>query len=295
MRGRIKKEAGLQVYLKQISVAPLLSADEERELAVVIRRAQELGPTVPDSRESLAKKEEADRDAVLARDSLVKSNLRLVVNIAKRYARRGMPLTDLIEEGNIGLIRAVEGYDPDHSTRFSTYASWWIKQAIKRSLINSRQPIHIPAYMVEMVSRFKKATAHFADQGRQPTPAELAKFMRVPEGKVQMIHRAVTAMNSASQASAEESDVLLSDMLPDKRTPMPEAALFSESDVEVVQRLLERIDEREAIILRLRFGLDGSEPKTLKEIGVEVGLTRERVRQLQDEALGKLKEALEDE
>ena len=263
-------------------------------MAAAIQRAGEFANCIPRSMADLQEKEAADREATAARDRLVKSNLRLVVNIAKRFSRRGMPLSDLIEEGNLGLIRAVEGYDPDQNTRFSTYASWWIKQAIKRSLINSRQAVHIPAYMVEMIAKWKQAKTLFAEkEGRQPTMQELAGFMDLPERKVQMIRRAVTAFTSSKQSASDESDVSLSETLTDNRTPRPDEAIFSEVESSTLQRLLDEIDEREAAILRLRFGLDDSEPMTLKDIGAKIGLTRERVRQIQDEALRKLEALLD--
>lgn len=280
--------------MKQISDAPLLSAEEECELAGMIQRARELANKPLTSVAYLAEKEGIERDAIVARERLVKSNLRLVVNIAKRFAHRGMPLPDLIEEGNLGLIRAVEGYDPTQNTRFSTYASWWIKQAIKRSLINSRQAVHIPAYMVEMIAKWKQAKAHFVEkEGRHPTIQEIAEFMKLPQRKVQMIRRAVTAFASSKQSASQELDVSLSEMLTDERTPAPEQALFSESESDVLQRFLDEIDEREATILRMRFGLNDGESMTLKDIGAKIGLTRERVRQIQDEALRKLGALLE--
>lgn len=292
----IARDAGIQTYLRQISDAPLLSAEEERELAAVIQCARELVGQRLTSLAFLAEKEQAEQDAVVARERLVKSNLRLVVNIAKRFARRGMPLSDLIEEGNLGLIRAVEGYDPDQNTRFSTYASWWIKQAIKRSLINSRQAVHIPAYMVEMIAKWKQAKARFVEtEGHQPTIQELAGFMKLPERKAQMIRRAVTAFASSQQTSSEDADLSLSETLADQRTPQPDEAIFSETEGRALQRLLDEIDEREATILRMRFGLDDGEAMTLKDIGAKIGLTRERVRQIQDEALRKLNALLEHE
>ncbi|MHC4234559.1 MAG: sigma-70 family RNA polymerase sigma factor, partial [Planctomycetota bacterium] len=287
----IAVDAGLQVYLRQINKAPLLTAEDEKELALTIRRATEMAERFVQGKCGLVEKECAEEEATLARERMVKSNLRLVVNIAKKYAKRGMPLNDLIEEGNLGLIRAVEGFDPDHDTRFSTYASWWIKQAIKRSLINSVQPIHIPAYMVEMIARWRQARDQFQEEhGRQPSLEELSETMVLPERKVRIIRRAVKALASASQVPDSDEGLALSELLADQKTPGPEEALYSESEAEKIHNLLDRIDQREATILRLRFGLGDGEAMTLKEIGAKVGLTRERVRQIEGEALRKLNE-----
>ncbi len=285
----IAQDAGIQVYLKQISEAPLLTAEDERELGQSIRTAADRAHSAPTTVAELKDKEAVERSAVVARERLVKCNLRLVVTIAKRFGRRGMPLADLIEEGNLGLIRAVESYDPEQNTRFSTYASWWIKQAIKRSLINSRQAVHIPAYMVEMIAKWKEAKAKFEDnEGRQPSIQELAETMAVPERKVHMIRHAVKAFNSSKQSSMDGDDSPLLEMVTDSRTPAPDEAIFSAMESRTLLELLEQIDEREATVLRMRFGLDDGEGMTLKDIGSKIGLTRERVRQIQDEALRKL-------
>jgi len=283
----------LQYYLKQIDEAPLLSAEEEKELGSAIQYALKVQQLIAEGKITLAEKEQAEALAARARDRMILSNLRLVVNIAKAYLNRGMSLADLIEEGNIGLLRAVEGYDPTMDTRFSTYASWWIKQAIKRALINSVQPVHIPAYMVAMIADWKKAQAELEHRlSRQPTLAEMAQHMNLTERKVRIIRRAVKAFNAPTQSGSADGSFGLNELLADHKTPSPEDAAFSNADAEVIQRLLSTIDDREATILKLRYGLDKQEPLTLKAIGAKVGLTRERVRQLERDALKKLREAL---
>ncbi|MBN1765903.1 MAG: sigma-70 family RNA polymerase sigma factor [Sedimentisphaerales bacterium] len=264
-------ESTLQLYLEEINSAPLLNADEEKQLA---RRI-------------------IDHSDPEARDKMVRSNLRLVVNIAKKYSKRGMPLSDLIEEGNLGLLRAVEGFDPEHGSRFSTYASWWIKQAIKRALINSVQPIHIPAYMVEMIARWKHAAMELEDQlGRMPTLDEMSQHLQVTQRKLKIIRRAVKAFTSPTQMPSSEDSLTINEMLEDDKTPRPEEVVFNQDELHTIMLLLDEIDEREAEVLRLRYGLCGDGPMTLKDIGVHVGLTRERVRQIEKEALDKLNKIL---
>jgi RNA polymerase primary sigma factor len=261
-------ESGLQLYLNQINNVPLLSAERERELAR--RLIRENDPA--------------------AREEMVRANLRLVVNIAKNYANRGMQIQDLIEEGNIGLLKAVEGFNPEMNIRFSTYASWWIKQAIKRALINSVQPIHIPAYMVEMIAKWKQAISELEDQlNRIPTLEELSRHMKMSVKKVRIIHRAVRAFHSPTQAQVVDGDGLaLHEMLHDERTVTPDNIALGKDEVRTIYMLLNKIDQREAEILRLRFGLEDGQPLTLKQIGEKVGLTRERVRQIENDALRKL-------
>ncbi len=266
-------QSSLQIYLRQINEVPLLSAEEEKELAHKIIY---------------------DNDPN-AREHMVRANLRLVVAIAKKYLNRGLPLGDLIEEGNIGLLRAVEGFDPSHGARFSTYGSWWIKQGIKRALINATQPIHVPAYMVELISKWKKCSAQLEEElGRQPTMAELSEAMELPAKKLEAVKKAVKAFKRPSQSgTGEEGEPMtLASLIEDDRALQPEDPMSTQDDIEAVYKLLDVIDEREATILRLRYGLDDEEPKTLKEIGQEIGLTRERVRQLEIEALQKLNAGL---
>jgi RNA polymerase primary sigma factor len=261
-------ESGLQLYLNQINTAPLLTAEREKDLARRIIRENDPA----------------------AREEMVRSNLRLVVNIAKNYGNRGLALQDLIEEGNIGLLKAVEGFNPEMNIRFSTYASWWIKQAIKRALINSVQPIHIPAYMVEMIARWKQAVGELEDKlGRMPHLEELARAMDMTPKKVRIIQRAVRAFHSPTQAHVTEEDGLaLHELLHDEKTQTPDDIVLGRDEVKTIYMLLTKIDRREAEILKLRFGLEDGQPLTLKEIGEKVGLTRERVRQIESEALKKL-------
>lgn len=268
-------QSDLQLYLREINQTPLLTAEEEKELGWAI----------------------INDNCPAARDRMVRANLRLVVAIAKNYTNRGLPLQDLIEEGNIGLLRAVEGFDPAQGARFSTYGSWWIKQAIKRALINASQPVHIPAYMVELVAKWKVAARKLEQQlGTTPSLQDMAKEMDLPLRKVRIIRRAVKAFQTPAQEASDSASGMsgLAEMLTDTRHGAPEDSVLRFEELNVLQRLLDSIDEREAKILRMRFGLDG-EPLTLKQIADEVGISRERVRQIVDEALTKLNQRLSDE
>jgi RNA polymerase primary sigma factor len=264
-------QSGLQLYLRQINQSPLLTADEEKALARLIIK---------------------DNDPA-ARERMVRANLRLVVNIAKHYVNRGLSLPDLIEEGNIGLLKAVEGFDPDNGSRFSTYASWWIKQAIKRALINSVQSIHIPAYMIEMMSKLKQAMRELEEQvGRMPTIEELSLHMKMPAKKLRIIRQAVKAYHSPTQSGSADGELTINDLVADTNNPPPDQIVRDTDELRQLAEFLERMDSRAAKILKLRYGLDGGDPLTLKQIGEEIGLTRERVRQIEHEALQALRDAM---
>ncbi|MBA4066475.1 MAG: RNA polymerase subunit sigma [Isosphaera sp.] len=263
-------QSPLETYLREINETALLTADQEKTLARAIG--------------------EGDTSA---RDQMVRANLRLVVNIARGYTGKGLALQDLIEEGNLGLLRAVEGFDPTMNTRFSTYASYWIKQSIKRALVNTAKTIRIPAYMVELLAKWRRATNRLTDElGRTPTHEEVAKVLGLPRKKLNIIKKAIRVYNAAPQSDQGEQGWSIDEMLMDGRAKTPDTEMVETDDLKQVMHLLDRMDKREATVLRMRFGLDDEEPRTLKEIGECLGLTRERVRQIESEALAKLGEDL---
>lgn len=265
-------QSPLETYLREINETALLSAKDERDLA----------------------KQIADGD-VRARDRMVRANLRLVVNIARGYVGKGLGLQDLIEEGNLGLLRAVEGFDPAMGTRFSTYASYWIKQSIKRALINSAKTIRIPAYMVELLSKWRRASARLTEElGRTPTQEEVGRVLGLARKKLPIIKKAIQVYNSTPQSDQTDAGWSLGEMVMDERLKAPDEELLDHDVLSTVLELLDTLDTREATVLKLRFGLGEGQAHTLKEIGAELGLTRERVRQIETEALAKLANGLRD-
>jgi len=265
-------QSPLETYLREINETSLLTAHDEQELAGRIAAGD-----------------------VVARDRMVRANLRLVVNIARGYTGKGLGLQDLIEEGNLGLLRAVEGFDPNVGTRFSTYASYWIKQSIKRALINSAKTIRIPAYMVELLSKWRRATSRLTEElGRTPTNEEVARVLGLPKKKLPIIRKAIRISNSTPQSDQTDSGWSLGEMVVDDRLKAPDEELLDHDILRHAMELLGDLEEREATVLKLRFGLGGEEPRTLKEIGTELGLTRERVRQIETEALRRLADGLSD-
>ena len=264
-------QSPLETYLREINETVLLTHEEEQRLALAI--------------------EEGDMEA---RDRMVRANLRLVVNIARGYTGKGLSLQDLIEEGNLGLLRAVEGFDPSMGTRFSTYASYWIKQSIKRSLINTSKTIRIPAYMVELLSKWRRASIRLTEElGRSPTPEEVARVLGLPRKKLPIIKKAILINNLMPQTDQPEVGWTLSEMIMDERSRSPDEEMLENDNLSFVMEQLELMDVRDATVLKMRFGLDGCEAQTLKEIGERLGLTRERVRQIETEALNRLAEYLE--
>ena len=257
----------VRMYLKEIGKVPLLSADEEIEYA--------------------KRMEEGDEEA---KKRLAEANLRLVVSIAKRYVGRGMQFLDLIQEGNLGLIKAVDKFDYTKGFKFSTYATWWIRQAITRAIADQARTIRIPVHMVETINKVKKANSQLLHQnGREATPDEIAEYLEMPVDKVREILRVAQEPVSLETPIGEEEDSHLGDFIPDDDALAPADAASMSLLKEQLADVLKTLTPREAKVLSLRFGLDDGNPKTLEEVGKVFNVTRERIRQIEAKALRKLR------
>jgi RNA polymerase primary sigma factor len=257
----------LRTYLDQIGKTPLLTLEQETALARRVLKGDEA-----------------------ARQHMIQANLRLVVRIAKDYDDFGLPLMDLISEGNFGLIKAIERFDPDKGGKLSTYAAWWIKQAIKRALASNGKTIRLPVHMVDRISQMRRTTHRLAAElGREPHNEEIAQAMDIPLTKVVHMKSVANRAASLDQPVGEEGEATLGDLVKDESERTPFESLRTKSDLTEIAELLAQLDPREADIMVLRFGLNGESPLTLEEVGAHFKLTRERVRQLQQSALMKLR------
>jgi RNA polymerase primary sigma factor len=263
----------LRMYLREISETPLLTPEDEVELAGRIQRG----------------------DAE-AREHMIKANLRLVVKIAKDFDGMGLPLLDMINEGNMGLMRAVERFDPTKGAKLSTYAAWWIKQSIKRALSNQVKAIRLPIHLVQQIAQLRRAESAFeAKHGRPARDSELAVVLGVGEDDILHWRESATVGTTSLEAplGTDPDAGRVADLVPDENAQMPWSGVSEETNAELIRQLVGTLNAREQRILQERFALNGGEPRTLEEIGVDFGLTRERIRQLEAAALKKLRDRIE--
>ena len=285
----------VKMYLKEIGKVNLLTPEEELSLA---KRMAD-GETAKEQLEEIGEEIDEDTkkqidlliaDGEKAKKSLAEANLRLVVSIAKRYVGRGMLFLDLIQEGNLGLIKAVDKFDYTKGYKFSTYATWWIRQAITRAIADQARTIRIPVHMVETINKLVRVSRQLVQElGREPTPEELAKELNMPVDKVREISKISQEPVSLETPIGEEEDSHLGDFIPDEDAPAPSVAASFVLLKEQLGAVLETLSEREAKVLRLRFGLDDGRARTLEEVGKEFDVTRERIRQIEAKALRKLR------
>ena len=264
-------DTSIRLYLREIGQVKLLTPQEEVELAAKIKKGDKK-----------------------AREHMIKANLRLVVKIARDYEGIGLPLLDLISEGNIGLMKAVERFDPRKGGKLSTYGSWWIKQSIKRALANQSKTIRLPVHLVDKISRMRRTAMKLQeDLGREPTDEELAAELGTTAARVSQMRTASIRPASLDAPVGDEDSNKFSEIVEDERAVNPYDELEDKTVVSMLQDMVKHLDEREATILRYRFGLDGGSEKTLEEVGEKFGVTRERVRQIQNLALRKLRKMIE--
>lgn len=263
----------MKLYMQNIGQYPLVTPEEEVELAARIR--------------------DGDQEA---RAKLIRSNLRLVVKIAHDFKGLGLPLLDLISEGNIGLMRAVEKFDPSKGAKLSSYAAWWIKQSMRRALANQARTIRIPVQSASKISKIQAARTKLSEQlGREPTDKEIAKEVNLTERTVTGLRLGKTTTISLHDPIQHGEDGEFRDIIPDEKTTSPDEIVQDEETLNHMLQLTDKLDERERTILNLRFGLNGERPRTLEEVSQTIGRTRERVRQIQNQALEKLRAMLEED
>jgi len=265
-----ESDLGLKRYFQEIGQFPLLTPQQEVELAAKIRKGD-----------------------LEARDRMINANLRLVVTIARDYANLGLPLLDLISEGNIGLTKAIERFDPTKGAKLSTYAMWWIKQAIKRALADQGKTIRVPVHLGEKLAKMRRVSLQMSDElGREPTDEELGEEIGIASEKVARLKSVGIRPASLDAPIAENDSMEFAEVIGDDEAQTPFELLRDKNLLGEVEGLLEVLDPREKKIISQRFGLDGGEPKTLEDVGKDFGITRERIRQLQNIALTKLRRAL---
>ncbi len=277
-----RRDSEIDTYLSEIQGVPLLTAADERRLALRMKK--------------MHSKDEAERrDAIEARDQFVRANLRLVVSIARGFRDRGLPFNDLVAEGNLGLLRAIEGFDPSKKCRFSTYATWWVRQAIRRAIVNTARTVRVPSYMAGIVARWKNAESEASQRlGRKASQDEIASEDGREDAIPDRLQFAIESADRCGRAVSLDNPLASGD-LPDRReNSSPEAQVGSRMETTELHGLLGSMGAREAAILRLRFGLTDGQPLTLSEVGRRLRITRERVRQIEKAALGKLQSRLVD-
>ncbi len=283
----------ISLYLKEIGRVPLLTADEEVSLAKRMEKGREArqkltqGVDDPDERDRLLL---AVKDGQAAQEHLIKANSRLVVSVAKKYVGRGVPFLDLIQEGNIGLIRAVKKFDYRRGYKFSTYATWWIRQAVTRAIADQGRTIRVPVHMYEQINRLTRTTRQLVQElGRDPTTEEIAERLGVPPRKVEQIIRVSQRPLSLEMPVGEEEDSYLGDFIEDAEADSPTDSASQTMLRQVIDEIFESLTPREVRILQLRFGLVDGYSYTLEEVGKKFGVTRERIRQIEAQALGRLR------
>ena len=263
-------DSSTRLYMQEITKTPLLTAEEEVDLAERIMEGDEK-----------------------AREHMIKANLRLVVKIARDYSNYGVPLADLVSEGNIGLMKAVEKFDPEKGGKLSTYAAWWIKQSIKRALSNQGKTIRLPVHLVDKLARIRRITAILAEElGREPTDDELVEELGIPRQKLAMLKQASQRPTSLDAPVNDDVGMTYAEMISDDAAENPLESLANKNYHGELEDLLKLLNERESSIIDQRFGLNGKKPLTLEEIGRDFGVSRERIRQLQNSAIAKMKRAL---